>query len=150
MDKRGQSLIIKKCFVLFFYIILTIVGFTFYREERFYVFTLAMIISFLPDIIIPFKKDVSFIGGCVFLCFLLYLVLSYLNDDFQSLLIFSLILFDYLLFVILNILSIKLFDKDIDLISLRIMSKNATLLDILYSVLKYVLCISWAYILIGW
>lgn len=134
---------VNRFITVFLYTALTSIGFSIFREQQFHILILALVISLLPGAVIPLKKNIIFIGVCIFLSFLLFLLLSYFNNDYQSLFAFSLVLFDYSLLVLFNHLSIKLFNKEIDLVNLKFISENATPLDILYFVLKYVLCISW-------
>lgn len=143
MNKEENGLSINRCITVFLYTVLTSIGFSIFREQQFNILILALVISLLPGAVIPLKKNVIFIGICIFLSFLLFLLLSYLNNDYQSLLAFSLVLFDYLLLIFFNQLSIKLYNRELDLINLRFISENTTPLDISYFVLKYVLCISW-------
>ena len=140
-DENGFSMI--KSIIVFLYSSLTIIGFTIFREQQFNILILALVISLLPGTIIPIKNNVIFNGVCILLSFVLFLLLSYLNNDYKSILAFSIILFDYSLLIFFNQMSIKFFNKELDLISLRFMPENTTPLDISYFVFKYSLCISW-------
>lgn len=134
-----------KCIILCLYAFITVAGFYFFKNDAFDVVILALVISLLNGSFVCFNVKNSFHGIGISVSFSIFYFLTYREGDFLSSITFSLIFFDYFLYLFFNYWSMKLYQKDIDFLTLKFITLRITPLDIFYTLVSLALYISWLF-----
>lgn len=145
MKKDEYLDFLLKIIIFMSYITVILVGFYFIIDDAFDVVILALVVSLIKGLFGSFKVNIAFHGVCIVFSFALFSLLSFGEKNYHSLITFSLILFDFVVFYCFNYFSNKLFQKDIDFITLKTLKIKITSFDILYTLTTFALYIVWLF-----
>lgn len=124
-----------KYLIALIYIGIAIISFFLLPDNSLFIFFVTYGSFYLSWILITYKFDMFFVGICLLSSFLTFLLLSILLFNYSNLFFFSFSLMLYLAFILFNTISLKIFNKNLEILggtnSFRL-TENTTLIDLIF------------------
>lgn len=136
-----------KIFIALIYIGSAIISFFLIPDNSLFIFFVTIGSFYTSWILVTYGFDIFFVGICLLSSFLTFLLLSLLLFNYSNLYFFSFSLILYLVFVLFNSISLKIFNKNLEILggtsSFRL-NGNTSLIDLIFHIFIFGLLIIYA------
>lgn len=121
--------------ILLLYIAIAIIAYFLIPDNSLFIFFVTYGSFSLSWTLVTYKFEMFFIGFCLLFSLLTFLLLSILLFNYSNLILYSFSFALYLVFYLLNTISLKIYNKNIELLggtsSFRL-TENTTLIDLVF------------------
>lgn len=133
--------------ILFLYIAIAIIAYFLIPDNSSSILFISYGSFFLSWTLVTYKFEMFFIGCCLLFSLLTFLILSILLFNYSNLILYSFSFVLYLFFYLLNTISLKIYNKNIELLggaSTFRLDENTTLIDLFFHFFIFGLLIIYA------